>query len=446
MSEAPKFAPMSRLEAEIGLSWRALIAIALPLLALLAASLWLAAQFLHPMLPTRVVFAAGPADGALYAFAMRYRSQLAQQGITLDVMATRGVEDNLALLRGGQGGADAGFLVAGMASTADASELSNLGNVAYAPLWVIYRGGHEVTDLTGFRGRRIAVGERGSGLAAVMGPILAANGLSPSTSRFVELSFDQALTALFAGEVDVALLGEGPRRREFVEALARPDLRLMDFARADAYARRFPWLHALRLPAGTLDFERDLPPRDTRLIGTTILIAARGSLHPAIVDLLVDATRAVHGGNGFFEARGEFPDLHGVDALPISAQAIRYAQSGPTILRRYLPLWLADFLQRCFALAMPFLLIGLPAARWIPSGIDAMFGKRIQALYVELRMVERMVESKHADAAALASDLDRLEAHASAMRVPAKFASQLFVLRSHIQLVRQRATDRHAAR
>jgi TRAP-type uncharacterized transport system substrate-binding protein len=446
MPEAPKFAPMSRLEAEIGLSWRMLIAIAIPLLALLAASIWLATRFLHPMVPGRIVFAAGPEHGALHAFAERYRALLAQQGVTLDVMTTRGVGDNLALLRDAQGGADAGFLVAGMTSAADADDLSNLGNIAYAPLWVLYRGGHEVTDLAELRGRRIAVGEPGSGLAAVMGPILAANGISPSTSRLVELPFDRALAALFSGEVDAAFLGEGPRDRQFADALARPDLRLMDFARADAYARRFPWLHALRLPSGTLDFERNLPPHDIRLIGVTVMIAARDSLHPTIVDLLEDATRAVHGGNGLFEARGEFPDLHSVDALPMSEQALRYAQSGPTILRRYLPLWLADFLQRTFTLALPFLLIVLPAARWIPSGINALVEQRIHARYVELRMVERAIESTDADPAALASDLDRLEVEVSAMRVPARFASRLFLLRSHIGFVRQRAADRRAAR
>lgn len=444
MPDDPKPAPMSRLEVQIGLSWRALLAIVVPVVALLAAGVWLAAQFLHPMPPKRVVFAAGPEHGVLHAFAERYREILAREGVTLEIRATRGVGDNLALLRDAKGDVDAGFLTAGLASTEDAEHVVNLGNIAYAPLWVLYRGDKEVTELSGFRGRRIAVGEPGSGLAVAIAPLLAANGLTSSSARLVELSFEQSLSALLRGEVDVALLGEGPRHPAFVEVVAEPDLHLMDFAMAEAYARRFPWLHVLRLPEGTLDFARKLPPRDVRLIGTTAMIAARESLHPTIVDLLVDAARKVHGGNGLFEARGEFPDLHAVDRLPMSEQAVRYARSGPIFLRRYLPLWLADFVQWAFTLALPFVLIGLPAMRWIPSGISALIENRVEDLYAELRLIERKIGTQDADPDRILAELDELESRSGSMRVPAKYASRLFQLRSHIRLVRQMLNDRTA--
>jgi TRAP-type uncharacterized transport system substrate-binding protein len=444
MSDEPAAAPMSRLEVELGLSWRALLAIAVPLIAVLAAGIWLATQFLHPIPPRHVTFAAGPEGDVLHGFALRYRDILARQGVTLDVKVTNGVGENLAQLHEPRGGADVGFLVAGAASESEARGLVNVASVFYAPLWVLYRGDYDVTDLARLKGRRIATGAPGSGLATVIGPVLAANGITPETSRWVELPFDEALAAVLRGEVDVAFLGEGPRHRAFIEALARPDIRLMDFARAEAYARRFPWLHALRLPAGTLDFERGLPAHDIQLIGSTVMIAARETLHPTIVDLLVDAAREVHGGNGYFEARGEFPDMHRVDAVPMSEQAVRYAQNGPIFLRRYLPLWLADFVQRIFTLALPFLLIAYPALRWIPSGIGAWIGNRIEKQYAALRLIERQIAAKEGDSSALASELDRIEARSAAMRVPAKYAAQLFQLRSHIRLVRQMLADRAA--
>lgn len=433
---------MSRLEAKWGVSWRVLLAFVIPVVAMLAAGVWLALQFLHPVPPRSVVFAAGPEHGALHAFALRYREILARQGVTLEVKVTRGVADNLVLLHEAHGGADAGFLVAGATGAADARGLENIGNVAYAPLWVLYRGERDLRDLVDLKGRRIATGAPGSGLAAVIAPVLAANGIDARSSRLVELPFDEALAALVRGEVDVAFLGEGPQHAEFMDALARPDIRLMDFARADAYARRFTWIRPLRLPAGTLDFERNLPSREHQLIGSTVMIGARESLHPTIVDLLVDAAREVHGGNGFFEARGEFPDMHCADHLPMSEQAVRYAGSGPNVLRRYLPLWLADFVQRLFTLALPFLLIALPALRWIPAGIGAWFGKRIEAQYASLRLIEAQIASGSGDREALRVDLDRAEARAAAMRVPAKYAPHLFQLRAHVRFVRQRLADR----
>ncbi len=440
-TDDPSAAPMSRLEVEWGISWRALLAIVIPVLVLLAAGVWFATQFLHPVPPRHVVFAAGPEHGALQAFALRYRAILAREGVTLDVKVTRGIAENLAMLHEARGGADAGFLVAGATGAGDTAGIENVGNVAYAPLWVLYRGEREVRDLVEFKGRRIATGAPGSGLAAVIAPVLAANGIDARSSRLFELPFDEALAALVRGEVDVAFLGEGPQHPEFIDALARPDVRLMDFARADAYARRFPWIRPLKLPAGTLDFQRNLPSREVQLIGSTVMIAARESLHPTIVDLLVDAAREVHGGNGFFEARGEFPDMHRVDDLPMSEQAVRYAQSGPTFLRRYLPLWLADFAQRVFTLALPFLLIALPALRWIPAGIGAWIGNRIEAQYASLRLIERRIAAGNGDPQALRADLDRAELRAAAMRVPAKYAAQLFQLRSHVRLVRQMLAD-----
>lgn len=438
----PHSAPMSRLELALGWRRRTLLIVALPLVALLAAGLWIAVQFLHPLLPARVVFAAGPEHGALHGFAERYRELLARQGVTLEVKTSRGVGDNLALLRAEKDGADAGFLLAGLATDADAARLASLGSVAYAPLWVLYRGGPELSDLAQVRGRSIAVGEPGSGLAAVLGPILAANGIAPSTTRIVELPFEGALASLLGGKIDVAFLGEGPSHRAFVEALAQPETKLLDFSRAEAYARRFPWLHALHLPAGTLDFERSLPPGDVRLIASTVILAGRSTLHPTVVDLLVDAAREVHGGSGFFERRGEFPDLHAVDRMPMSEQAVRYAQSGPTLLRRYLPLWLADFLQRLFTLALPFVLIAIPAIRWVPNAMGYWIGTRIEDQYARLLEIERRADSPRADRPGLLSELDRLDARVAAMSVPVKFAASMFQLRTHARMVRATIADR----
>src|SRR5690606_41999989 len=101
---------------------------------------WLALHFLQPVPPRRIAFAAGPERGALHQFALLYRDILARDGVTLDVKVTRSVGDNLALLREAHGGAEAGFLLAGVGGSADARSLVNVSSVAYAPLWVFYRG------------------------------------------------------------------------------------------------------------------------------------------------------------------------------------------------------------------------------------------------------------------------------------------------------------------
>src|SRR4051794_4530837 len=55
-------------------------------------------SFIKPAPPRRVVIAAGPKDGAYYAFAKQYAQTFKDNGITLEVLETKGTPDNYRLL------------------------------------------------------------------------------------------------------------------------------------------------------------------------------------------------------------------------------------------------------------------------------------------------------------------------------------------------------------
>ena len=82
-----------------------------------------------------------------------------------------------------------------------------------------------------------------------------------------------------------------------------PGAKLLSYERADAYHRLFPYIVKLTLPAGVIDFEHNIPREEITLIGTKEMLAAREGLHPALVDLLVDAAHEVHGDQGFSKRR-----------------------------------------------------------------------------------------------------------------------------------------------
>lgn len=430
---------LARLELLTGLSRLTLALIAVPVLALVGASFWLAAQFLHPVPPRRIVLATGPEHGSLHAFGLRYREILARNGIVVDVRATAGAGENLELLQRPKTGVDVAMVVAGTAAPEAAAGLVNIANIFPAPLWIAYRGERELTEIDALAGRRIAIGGRGTAIALVVGPLLAANGIGPDNTMLVPMPFEDALRALRSGEVDAALLGESPALPEFMDVLVQPGIRLMDLARADAYARRFPHVLRMDLPAGTLDFARHLPHRDVRLIGAVVMLAASDSIHPTIVDLLVDAAREIHGGHGFFERRGEFPDARRVDEIAVSDETLRYLRTGPSFLRRYLPLWLADFLQRIFTLALPVIVVVLPLLNWIPKAVGALMENRIDDVYEELRLIERRAAQRgpEPDVAALHADMERIEVEVAQLRVPLAYSRELYVLRSHVRAVRE---------
>ncbi|MBL0142358.1 MAG: hypothetical protein IPP91_09775 [Betaproteobacteria bacterium] len=429
---------ISRFEVLTGLSRRDRLLIAIPALVLLAASFWLAAQFLTPMPPRRIVLAAGPEQSALHALGLRYREILARDGVTVEVRATRGAGENADLLRDPVSGVDAAIVVAGTISGSATKGIINLSNLLYAPVWCLYRGPREITRLPEFRGKRIAVGAPGSGIATAIAPLLAANGISADSATLLHVSTLEALRALKAEEVDALFTGEGPSLPEFRDALLDSGIRLMDFQRADAYSRRFPHITRLDLPAGTLDMVRNIPDQNVELIGTTAMMAAREGLHPTVIDLFVDAAREIHGGQGYFGKRGEFPHTIQVDDVPVSKQAVLYARSGPSFLRRYLPLWLADFLQRVVTLGIPVAVVVFPLVRWLPAASAGMSRQRIYRWYADLRLVERRIEDRESPPVLeeLLRELDRIDDEAARVRGSILQAKDNYDLRAHIQVVR----------
>jgi|SRR5208283_5496490 len=93
------------------------------------------------------------------------------------------------------------------------------------------------------------------------------------------------------------------------------------------------------------------------------MLAAREGLHPALVDLLVDAAHEIHGEQGFFQEAGEFPGMTKVD-LRVSTVAERHKRFGPSFLYRYLPFWMATMAERAI-----IILLRLPWSSSQPSTI-----------------------------------------------------------------------------
>jgi hypothetical protein len=174
------------------------------------------------------------------------------------------------------------------------------------------------------------------------------------------------------------------------------------------------------------------------LIGSTVMLAARADLHPTVIDLLVDAAREIHSGQGLFEKRGDFPHLHTIDAVPVSEQALQYVRDGPTFLRRFLPLWLAESLQRAFTLAIPIVAVVLPLARYLPSAVDMLARRYVYVAYASMRRVERKLRARPPGAPLddLLDEIDRIEESIAGVRESVLQAAGLYTLRSHMNVVR----------
>ncbi len=204
---------------------------------------------------------------------------------------------------------DIGFIQAGESAAGDGVPLFSLGTIAYQPLLIFYRGDTAMSQLAEFAGKRLAIGPEGSGTRKLALTLLATNGITEGgKTTLTDLDPESAAKALLAGNVDaVFLMGDSASVQTMRLMIQSTDVRVFDFIEADAYARRFSYLDKLILPRGVFDLARDIPARDINLVGPTVELIARTTLHPALSDLLLEAAREVHGKASLLQDQGEFP-------------------------------------------------------------------------------------------------------------------------------------------
>jgi TRAP-type uncharacterized transport system substrate-binding protein len=98
---------------------------------------------------------------------------------------------------------DAAFLFGGVANSKTSPDLLSLGRIHFAPIWFFYRGTETLDRLSQLRGKRIAIGPS---LSRVIGPILAASGVTADTATILSINAPNSVAALKEGNVDVIYL------------------------------------------------------------------------------------------------------------------------------------------------------------------------------------------------------------------------------------------------
>ncbi len=399
-------------------------------------------QFVEPAPPKKIIITTGSDAGAYYAYAGRYAAILARNGITLEIRTSAGSLENLDRLEKDE--AQVGFVQGGVLEPRvdpddedSDSALVSLGSVFYEPVWVFYRGSRTVERLTDLRGKRIAIGQEGSGVRQLAQQLLAANELPPG-DHLVPLAGLKAAEELQQGRIDAAFIIAAESAPVVQVLLRSPGIRVMSFSQADAYQRRFPFLTKLMLPQGVADLVRDFPPDDVTVLAPTANVIVRADLHPALQSLLLQAMTETHGKSGFFNKAGEFPVYKDL-LVPLSPEAARYFKSGPPFLQRYLPFWLAVLVDRLIVLLIPIVALLIPLLKLAPAIYSWRVRSKIFRCYGELKYLEDDLKLRF-DAAKLPqyrSRLDGLDDEARGLAVPLAFTDLVYTLRVHVNLVRQ---------
>ncbi|HEY3635166.1 MAG TPA: TAXI family TRAP transporter solute-binding subunit [Caldimonas sp.] len=440
---------------ETVLSIRDLLATAVPFAALALVLLALAYWWLDPAPPRTVVLATGQDQGAYAAFGKRYVELLKEDGIEVRLRTTAGAAENAALLRQPdgdvdiafvQGGADDAQPVGGDESDVPDDGLVSLGGLFYEPVWLFYRSDSaerllhapELTSLPQLVGWRVNIGAPGSGIPHVMHLLFEANRIDPTTMTLVREAQTPSVAALLEGRIDALVFTSAPESLLVQMLLQTPGIRLFDFVQAEAYSRRFPFMSPVTLPRGVVDLARDIPPADVHLIAPTATLVARKRIHPALLQLFVQAAQQVHGGAGWFQRKGDFPNPRDTQH-PLAKEAQRFYASGPPVLQRYLPFWLANLIDRMWPVLVTIVAALIPLSRMLPPLYTFRIRSRIFRWYRRLRDVENDIGIRPKDE--LLRELEAIERHVEHVRVPLSYADELYALRTHIHMVAEHLID-----
>ncbi|MEO1407581.1 MAG: TAXI family TRAP transporter solute-binding subunit, partial [Pseudomonadota bacterium] len=314
--------------------------------------------------------------------------------------------------------------------------LRALGGLFLEPLWVFANTNIDVEGFGDLKTARMAIGEPGSGTRALAIQMRAEWGTDWGPDSNLALSGTAARDALLAGDIDAATYVSSVDSPVIRELLQRDDVRLIPFPQAAALSRRSPALAETVLLRGVLDIGGNLPVTDVPLIAPVAQIVTRRDTHPAIQAILLDSANAIHSEGSLLTTAGTFPDGTLTD-LPLSREAFRWFERGPSTLRRWFSFGTANFLERAWVLAIPLITLLIPMVRVAPPIYRWRVRRRIYVWYSDLRDLETRGRSATGDEdrRTILAQLDKLQEEVGNVDVPLSYTDDLYRLRNHIEFV-----------
>lgn len=413
-----------------------LVSVLMGLIAALFTGIW----FILPQPPQTLTIATGFPDGLYSQFANHLKTELAKEKITLQIRNTGGSVDNLALINDPNSGIDLAIVQSGVGDPVKYPELLSLAGIFYEPLWVWYRQpafakeGGALTQLSQLQGKRISIGNDGSGTQILSNAILKLNEINADLVKLEKLKPDEAIEKLQKGELDVAFIvaaGEAPILKKFYQI---PGIRLMNFDQAEAYTRVLPYLDRIDIPRGIISIAHDQPKQDVRTIASTATLVARNDINPATVSLLLGTSYDILRNYSRLQKPGQFPSSKGLD-FPMDMDAEIFLRDGPSFFYRHLPFWGAVWVERFIKILIPLLIVLIPVFTYLPAIFNLSLKVKLSRLYKILKNIEKRSNSPD-NYLLLHTELLNLEKRIQQIKVSAMQSKEVYDLKAHVALVR----------
>jgi uncharacterized protein len=474
-------------------------------LIILVSAAWAAIIYFKPGPEGKIIIATGGAEGRYHELALTYKKELERFGVEVELrdkveafdvvkgmLSRYKTELNMKNFDESTADIEAGFVKGGFSASMrgrlssergqkwhqyQVEHLRSLGRLFYEPVWVFTRAAEPIKTLGELKTKKLMIGSTKSGGRGVIRALLKSNGIEKMGNRadgkpieggnttYIDEDLPEDAAPLISGQVDAAMLVLPADSSKIQKLLRNPQIQLMDFAtQADGYTTRFPALTKVILRRGAVEFNPETPPADITLLTTSAALVVRKELPNSLAALLTYA--AIHNPKSGFDKNGDPILFYQAGQFPSSADpefelateaALVYKTNElPALLRGValldkqlgLPFWPAAFAHehgtKTLLLAIPVLSILLPLMRLLPMAYNWSMRRRLLHWYRQLKVLENSIDNSptHDHLAEKLAQLDRIEAAVAKIRMPLYLSDQLYDLRGHIDLVRQRLTPR----
>ena len=130
-------------------------------------------------------------------------------------------------------------------------------------------------------------------------------------------------------------------------------------------------------------------------------------------------------------------------AFPLSDEAKRYYKRGPSFLQRYLPFWVATFINRTIVLLLPLLALVYPLFKVVPPTYRWRMRQRIYRWYKQLKAIDLELDGERGarQPESYGREIENIESEVRKLAVPLAYTDQVYNLRLHIGVVRAKLAD-----
>lgn len=394
----------------------------------------------RPLPPRHLTIATGQPHTTADIVGHKYQEYFHQHGVELELVPTKGAEENIRLLS--QGKVDSVFSQGGIDLSDSAQNVVSLGAIAYQPLWLFYHGPESnKVDLNEFLlNRKTSINIEGSGTRVLVDQVLAAQGVDLVKSNLLTLNTADSLQAFKTKKIDAIFLVGNMESQNVREIAALEDVHPYSFQLAEAYAKKFRYLDPIVLPVGALSFHPVLPQNEVHMISTTLDVLTTNHLHPALQLLFLEAAEDFDQKRVSFFSNGHFP-LYMDIRIPESNVAQRFFKKGSPALWGRVPFWAASLFDEVWFYLIAIGAIVIPLFSFVPSYRKQHADLSIESCYNELRAIENEIAWARTasvfDKSAMIDRIDLLNEKVHGLWIPTGNRSAYYDLRSAINIVRE---------